>query len=216
MRTAPDFSSVAGVVTTYGLSQGVVGLSTWETADGAQPTPAETVTVGGDVYEWDGAGANINVAVGASYSESLNNLVTAINGSGAENVVAAPDAAHPATTLIELRSASAVGGPVDVGTLPVLAGSVDPWKLWADGNPGDAKFARGSVTFNADNVAAAFDIDLTFPPSKVTWKVFDATGEEVVTDMTVLEGAGNFVTVNPIAGITPPVATNFLVFEARE
>lgn len=49
------------------------------------PIANETITIGADVYEWNGAGANINVAIAAGDSEGcLNNLLAAAVASGSE------------------------------------------------------------------------------------------------------------------------------------
>jgi len=66
------------------------------------PTDTNTVTIGSDVYEFEGVGANINVLKGASAAESRANLVIAINNEGTELVFAdqpttpADQRAHPA------------------------------------------------------------------------------------------------------------------------
>ena len=51
-----------------------------------QPVAADTLTVGGDVYEADGAGANINFVVAGTAEATMDNLLAAAVASGTENL----------------------------------------------------------------------------------------------------------------------------------
>ena len=68
------------------LQSGSYSIATWTTGDGAVTTAAETITIGTDVYEWDGAGANINVVIAGTLAGSIDNLIDAIEANTTEDI----------------------------------------------------------------------------------------------------------------------------------
>jgi len=71
------------------------------------PVAAETITIGADIYEFDGVGANINVVIGAAEA-TLDNLLAAAVASGTENLFWDKISA----TVLRVRSADAPQGNV--------------------------------------------------------------------------------------------------------
>lgn len=71
-----------------------------------QPIANDTLSIGADVYEADGAGANINFAIAGSAEATMDNLLAAIQASGTENIVADKLSA----TTLRVRSADAPNG----------------------------------------------------------------------------------------------------------
>jgi len=207
MKSNPDYVFMAG-----GVQRGIPGIATWETADTAVPTTTETVTIGADIYEWypnGGApGGNTPVEIGATTAISYGNLAVAINTLGTELLLATDTA-----TEVQIIPAIAVGGTGTEGQLPTVAGSVDAWKLWVDGNSRGLAMSTGMITFNADNVAAAFAV-MTPPAASgmVLWKLFTGAGVEKATSMTVGSAVGGSFDIDPTAGGVPPVATDYMVF----
>ena len=51
-----------------------------------QPVATETVTIGADVYEFDGVGGNINVVIAGTAEGTMDNLLAAAVASGTENL----------------------------------------------------------------------------------------------------------------------------------
>lgn len=133
------------------------------------PVAAETLTIGADIYEADGAGANINFAiVPANPNATFVNLFNAIVANGTENLVADQlDATH-----IRLRSAVAPNGAV-VAADPniVLAeamtnytfdcGAVNVNTL-AGRAAGQRRIAGAVLTLNAGHLAAG-QVRISFP-----------------------------------------------------
>lgn len=81
-----------------------------------QPVANDTLDIGADTYEFDGVGGNINVTIGGDAETTLDNLISAINTSGTENLAAIKSG----TTIAIIRSATAPGGTV-VGADPDIA-----------------------------------------------------------------------------------------------
>lgn len=76
-----------------------------------QPTASHTLTVGSDVYEADGAGANINFVIAGSAEATMDNLLAAAQASGTENLKWDKlDATH-----LRIRNADAPDGNVLAG-----------------------------------------------------------------------------------------------------
>lgn len=78
-----------------------------------QPSASDTLDIGADTYEFDGTGSNINVTIGADAEATLDNLISAINTSGTESILA--EKFNATTTTI--KSASTPGGTV-IGANP--------------------------------------------------------------------------------------------------
>jgi len=213
---AASFSTT--VATQARANIGCVGSVHWTTGDGLIPTAAETITIDGvDIYEWAGAGVNINVPIGATLSEALNNLATAINTSGTTHIVATLDAPAPASTEIILQTASAPGGAVISSEFPTYAASqiADIFYEWNAGQASGLRTVHLRVPITADNAAAPFDINLVG-----TAAIFDAgfvaensLGANIITTATITI-AGTTITIDPAAGITPLLATDMVYVTA--
>lgn len=99
-----------------------------------QPSDADTLTIGADVYEWDSNAAategRIRVIIGGSAELSLDALIAAINTSGTENILASKSG----TDTIIIQSADNNGGTA-TNTDPsiVLADSTANF-TWRPGN----------------------------------------------------------------------------------
>jgi hypothetical protein len=137
------------------------------------------LTIGADVYEFDGAGANINVAIGGSAVVTRANLIMAINGSGTEKVFA-----DEIVTAVRIRAADAAGGNV-VGKSPniVLAESITHVAdIWDVGNvnmntlggvlSGSGQVGCTALTVTAAMIANGARVDFPFTPSHIVVQVW--------------------------------------------
>ena len=145
----------------------------------AQPTAADTIGIGADTYEFNGAGANINVTIGGSAAATRANLITAINTLGTEKVFA-----DGVGTAVRIRSANARGGSV-VGVSPniVLAESITAAAdVWDVGNvnmntlagepPSSGQVAHAALTVTAAMITSGARVDFPFTPVHLTVQVF--------------------------------------------
>jgi len=185
------------------------------------PSAAETITIGADVYEWDGAGGNINVVVGGSAAVSRANLETAINGSGTEDLLADDDGMLGATT-VRIQAADAPGGNIVIGAGPSIALSTtlgaggDVWNLLnlnEVGAPAYAQMARGKVVISAQVLLGTGTLYLEFPftVGAFEWQAYDTDGTpkpNTVTTTSFLKVVGWVLT----AGGTPLLATDYITF----
>lgn len=187
----------------------------------AQPTANDTIDIGVDVYEFDGAAANINVAIGADAAETRVNLVAAINvGPGLEKTFAKDDVAN---TLVRVFEAEERGGAplIGAGSGIVLAEAIiaaaDVWTQATLSSIGGqvraTKSASGAFAADATNLANPFQIEFPFEVSFVSFKAVTAAGIEKDVTATVV-ASGNLVTFDLAAGGAPLVATDTLVFTA--
>lgn len=182
----------------------------------------DTITIGADVYEADGVGANINFAiVGGDPGLTMANLIVAINTSGTENVFASVDSV--VATIMVIENADAPGGTPTVGTANIaLAEAITPaGDIWDQANlnaTGSARFsdrAEGTLVVDATNVAAApLKIELSFTPTELEWAAFTAAGVPEPTTATGVITAGQLVFTLGTGG-TPLVATDFIIWRAR-
>jgi len=147
------------------------------------PTDTNTVTIGSDVYEFEGVGANINVLKGASAAESRANLVIAINNEGTELVVA--DQPTTPATSVRIQPADRTGGTPQIGAgtsiavSETLADAADVWNvanLNESGAPAYKQVARGVIVITAESLASLFTLELPFTPAVLAWSAFNASG----------------------------------------
>lgn len=142
------------------------------------PSDTNTVTIGGDVYEFcTAAGAtandtNIGVVIGANAAASRDNLIAAINGSvsaatGLTNASGGPAEANGTEdfyadeigTEVRIRSADGVGGTIECryDTTEVAQTLTDAADIWSTGdaainsgrNSGQRQFCINSQTITA-------------------------------------------------------------------
>lgn len=195
-----------------------------ELVQSGQPVAGETVTIGADVYEFDGAGSNINVAIGASAEATLDNLVTAVNGSGTENV----RADKSGTTTLVLRSAASPGGTVAVGNPSIALSEAATNYAWNPGNvnlntlAGEAQALKKHAIAVLPVTAAlaalstfrvcAFD----FTPTRFLVGVMDSTGAPKVVHDTFAVDATTASIVWTSAGTIHLVAGDMVLVEAWE
>lgn len=147
------------------------------------PTDTNTVTIGADVYEFEGVGANINVLKGASAAASRANLVIAINNEGTE-LVFADQPTTPATS-VRIQPADRVGGTpqigagTDIAVSETLADAADVWNvanLNETGAPPYLKVARGVIVITAESLASLLTLELPFTPAVLAWSAFTTAG----------------------------------------
>ena len=199
--------SLSGCVTQRALLQlnalghmseasGVVGIVEGDYV--GMPNASETVTIGGDVYEWDGVGANINVlTVPANADATYAALVTAINTNGTALVLAD----IPVNGRLRIRTAATRGGTVTVSGASIAFSetSANFVRLGANTN----QSGRGSASRRRETcqrtVDALFAAAATARVCEFTWtpdhivsvEVSTATGAPVyVTDLFTLTGNG--------------------------
>jgi len=184
------------------------------------PTDTNTVTIGSDVYEFEGVGANINVLKGASAAESRTNLIAAINTQGTELVVA-DEPGTPANG-VRIRPADRVGGTAQVGAGPdiavseTLADAADIWNAANLNETGAAayqKMARGKIVVNATNLAADVVLEMEFTPVVLSVTAFDTNGAPKATTAQ-FSISGDFLVLSFDDGGSPLVATDYVVWEA--
>jgi len=147
------------------------------------PTDTNTVTIGSDVYEFEGVGANINVLKGANAAASRANLVIAINTLGTELVVA--DQPTTPATSVRIQPADRTGGTKQIGAgtsiavSETLADASDVWNvanLNESGAPPYKKVARGVIVITAESLASLFTLELPFTPAVLQWSAFTTAG----------------------------------------
>jgi hypothetical protein len=192
-------------------NQGHIGKAIWTPVN--NPSNGDTVTIGADTYEFDDGGGvgpgNIQVLIGVALTNTLDNLVTAIDVNGTQNVVGA----NTGGTALTLETAISPGGAVLCGVLPAVSGSVpaDVWVVYATGKVVGGRHTIGEVGLTTANIAAAFDIDLDFTPTWCKFSVYDASGVPVALDSASMVVGASKVTFDPDNDCAD---TNVLVFEA--
>ena len=189
-----------------------------------QPVATDMMVVGADTYEFDGVGGNINVVIAGAAAGTLSNLVTAVNGSGTELLVAS----NPGTSLI-LRSASTAGGTVIAANNSIVldatsnmtqghvfdSGDVNMNTLGALA-AGQLKQATTSRTVNAAHVTAGtLTVVFDFTP---TWFTYYASNTGAAVLRTESVGiSGNTVAFSLAGGAAPNVQSgDVLVLTAGE
>lgn len=185
---------------------------------GTQPTAADTLTIGADVYELDGAGANINVALGIDVAATRAALIVAINTLGTEAVLAS--AATLPSAGIMIQAAAAAGGAVVIGAGANIALSeslspvADVWMNTNTNETGEVAYTdktQGRLLCNSTNIAtgSATVIPLPFTPLKVSWEARDTSDDPKATTATVAI-SGDAIVITPGAGGTALVATDYV------
>lgn len=209
-----------------GVAQANIRLNT-------QPTAADTITIGSDVYEFVAAlgsqtAGRIGVLRGASAAAALANIVAAINGAAglgstySAKGTAAVKASVYNTDFLHIEAAEAAGGAVVAGTKPNVALSdaltaVIAWdheNLGRTGGNVALKKVTHQIVVDAVNLAADFDV---VAPGVITKAevlfvtdaagAVDTTGKAASIILTVV-AARNAVTVDFNTGATDPVATD--------
>jgi hypothetical protein len=185
-----------------------------------QPTATNTVTIGADVYEFDGVGANINVALGVDAAATRAAFILAINNEGTELVVA--DAPTTPATSVRIRPADRVGGTAQIGAgtsiavSETLADAADVWNvanLNETGAPAYKKYASGKIVVTAESLASLLTLELPFTPVVLHWAAFDTNDAPKATDCQCGIN-GDYLEFDFNAGSTDLVATDYVVWEA--
>ena len=185
------------------------------------PTAGYLVIIGGDTYEFDGTGTNINVVIG-TLAVCRNNLETAINEEGTALVVADQPVGSSAG---RIRRAADPGGATVIGptALALSAAMTAVTNVWNTTNLNNSGAARklhaayGKLIVDANmlvfDASGTFEQELPFAPSTVTWRAFDSTGAEKATTALV-EIAGAVISFLTAEGASPLVATDYVLWEA--
>jgi len=200
-----------------------------------QPTAADTITIGTDVYEFKAAltdapttVGNILVLRGVSAAAALANVIAAINGAVGQGTTysakgkLAVVASIYNTDFLHIECAVSPGGVTDPGTKPnyALSDALTAAVAWDQNNLGltggnfGVKRVTHVITVDAYNLLN--DFDLVAPGKVVSSAVLfvtnaagdvDATGKGASIILTNVS-ARNAVTVNLDGGSTDPVATD--------
>lgn len=158
-------------------------IASFRLVQSGQPTATDTLAIGGDTYEADGAGANINFVVAGTAEGTLDNLLAAIQGSGTENIVASK---LNATTLL-IQSADAPNGTAVAAdpSIAIVNGLTNYASSIGDANMNTlAGKAAGVVPFSVVELAITAAmvtatearVTLPFTPVSVLPVVLSATG----------------------------------------
>jgi hypothetical protein len=183
------------------------------------PLANDTITIGADVYEADGVGANINFAiVPADANGTFVNLFNAIVANGTENFFADQlDATH-----IRLRSADAPQGTVIAANPNVVladamtnyvfdCGAVNVNTL-AGRVPGQLRIVAAEIAVNAGHIAAG-ELRISFDAPVVEALVifYDATNvaHAIGTDSWAIDNGDVLVTL-PGGGAPDLIATDII------
>ena len=113
----PD-NAAAGVLSSFNRCEGVAANETLTFT--ANPLTTETVTIDAKVYTFQTVLTDVdgNVFIGASASDSLDNLVAAITlGAGAGTLYAASTTAHPTATAVQGAGDTMVATALATGTI---------------------------------------------------------------------------------------------------
>lgn len=185
------------------------------------PLAGQLFTVGGvDVYEADGAGANINFAIGAAEA-TMDNLIAAINASATLNY----NAVKLSATQFALFSAATPHG-VAIAGAPAIAvlDALDNYEVSAVNlNAAGGRVAGVSIRSTrvvdvgaADVTAAGIAFMFPFNVTRFQWHVRTALGaQKYVTETFVVPATAlNTVLVSIGTGATPILATDIVTVEA--
>jgi hypothetical protein len=191
---------------------------------GGQPVATETLVVGADVYEADGAGANINFVIAGTAEATLDNLLAAAVASGTENLYWDKLSA----TELRIRAADAPQGTV-IGSSPSIvldASGITNWSF----DVGDVNMNTLAGLASAKQAMAAIVLTVTaamvatgsvrvsfpFTPRVIQVFVANATGaaELAYTDTFVISGDDVIITLN--GGANDIAATDVAYIVAYE
>jgi hypothetical protein len=140
INTGPD-NGATGIVTRINRAKGVAATGTFTLT--GQPADTETVVIGAKTYIFQTVLTNVdgNVFIGATASDTLDNLVAAVNlGAGAGTLYAAATVAHPDSTLVQGAGDTVVATALATGTAGNALASTTTVTL---GSWGGATYAGG-------------------------------------------------------------------------
>lgn len=217
---APGADGAAGPAGADGVGDaGIVGQLVWLPED--NPSPGDTVTIGGTTYEFggDGGGVEIPITIGETLADTLASLAAQINVGVLNLLAIAVDG--PAVTIF---TADAPGGDFIGARSPEVSASeeADIWISISEGRAANLRQATGRFVFNDLTVAEPMVVWFVpgFEPEFVDWRLYSAVGAEIVgCTVTVVAGSNdgpNSITIDPTAGDTPPSAGDMLIFTAYE
>jgi len=209
----------AGVDASYGSIKHSGSVAVAQIIQGGQPVAAETITIGADVYEADGAGANINYVIAGNANDTHANLLAAIVGNGTEPLFAD----LMSVTNIRLRSADGPQGNIMAANPAIVlnnnamtnvdfdCGNVNMNTL--GGHIGaSAQMDDTRITINAGH-AAAGEVRVSFPFPVVIFHVseFSAAGvQKGASNDTFAVDNGDVLIGLSGAGVDPLVATDIV------
>lgn len=179
-----------------------------------QPIATETITIGADTYEADGAGAN-GFAIGGDAQTTMDNLLAVIQTNGTENIVA--DKMNP--TELRLRSADAPNGtPIAADPSIVITYTLTNYQLdissgvnmntQAGRAAGASRQSHAELTISPDHVIAAWTrLSFPFTVAGFILAARDATGvPKALTETQTIDHGDILVSVG--TGGTPLIATD--------
>jgi len=189
-----------------------------------QPAPNDTITVGADVYEFDGVGANINVAIGGSAELTLDALLAAAVASGTEALL------WEKISATELRLSNADGpqgnaipGEQNIAISESAAnwvidsGSPTNLNAQAGHNPMPQRYGHADLTVVAGMVSAGNTKRIHFPFTVVRFHVMvlDASGQirDGFSDTFTIDNGDVLITF-AAGGVADLVATDVIHIEA--
>lgn len=194
------------------LNVGSAPTAIWTTGDGLNPSPGETVTFAWGVFEWNGVGANINVPIGATLSDSIDNLIVAMEdyliqlaGEIGEPVNASFLNVGSKLLLIPLRSDGHT--PDSSEDLPPLDCSqpLDPW-VSVDRTPPGGQVASGTFTVSPGHITQGIAfVGLPLNANiRGLWQCYDGVTGQIkpTTDLVLFSPGGGSVIV-VVFGVGP-------------
>lgn len=182
---------------------------------GGQPIANDTLVVGADTYEADGAGANINFVIAGGAEATMDNLLAAAVASGTENL----DWEKVNATTLVIRSADAPQGTVTAAD-PSIALNASAITNYAF-NSGDVNMntlagkavaqqtmVSTTLTITAAMISAGFAlISLPFTPTNFIAQVF-AAGVYRLTQNDTFAITGDDIIVTLNGGGAPDIQAN--------
>ncbi len=178
-----------------------------------QPVATETLTVGADTYEADGAGANINFVIAGTAEGTLDNLLAAAAASGTENLFWEK---LNATTL-QISAADAPQGNIS-GLNPSIAldassltnyswnvGDVNLNTLGGDAS-GQQEYGVSSIAVTAAMISAGY-VRFSYPFTVREWvsNVMTSAGITRLTQNDTFVVSGNDIVVTLNGGGAPDI-----------
>lgn len=168
-----------------------------------QPDSNDTLVVGGDTYEIDGVGGNINVAKGGDAAATLDNLLAEAIAHGTASLLWDKlDATH-----LRLRSAAAPNGAVAAAdpAIGIDASNLTNWSA-DSGNVnmntlagkavGQQSFCATKLALNAGHAAeGSVRVAFTFAPSVIHVTAFTAAGAVKATAAATFVVSGNEIII---------------------
>jgi len=207
---------------------GGIATAIWYLA--LQAAPGQTIVIGADTYEWDGAGVNINIAIGLNQAADVATLAAAINSAagGATEFVRGDVAVIGGIQAVIVQSADAVGGTATPANPDILLGET----CAGAGNEWDC----GNVNLNtlsgeayAYNLWGQIELPITAPMLTAAAGVFSVgtvTFTPRIWTVQCLTGAGIFreigdtfalqgnTVICTFGGVAPLIATDTVIVTA--